>query len=938
MFTNYPSNIVKFFNEKHFLLKGQLPSLTDENKKETKNKHRVFRDVTTNIFVDNFLNDTEQRYNFLDYTFHKLNSDIQININNKLIEQKHSPLIDSESVILIFKGGNIMHEMGISEIKKLKSYSVNLENIKSTCKMNFKKFSDESDSKNVLKNIESKLKISDVDYSVYIIADNFNRYNLIYDIVLKILVKSLDEITTFFDTLFDNYKNKNTNDNNEKKINSDENLKNNDSDNEYEELLKMFNQLKQYKNLTSEQKNELQLFLNETFENYNNNLSSLDLDYLLNLYNYIILYDHFNNGNFNKNFLSTIETQIQNLIQSKKNKLYNFYTKKQIDKFLSDLVEKFKKTDFDEIYYEYYNDGLTESNKKYTINKTNINIDKFNISKRNNLIISSDNHPDKFHKRYAIQDTPKYHYITFNNIIKVSRANNSSIINFDLLRSKFNVSIKDSIKVDGEFKTVNIPSEFIDISIPKFNSFNNENLLSHFSINNIFYNESNSVSINTYNIKEIYHDLIHVIFSFFCPWVDFKYEKRIIRTIYFLFLYCRPHNKSHNKSHNKMTIFFDLIELANSLLKIFSNYNDINDTNIINNKEKIYNKLKPFYEKFLLSSPSFFTDKITHMLKNKNASFPFYDVLVKYDYELISVVIANILHFSYLFLLNSQDFISINNQFRKYYHYVPVLDNEIKKTYFEKFTEMLSIFNDYGYTLYYLYNNLCTGSQAGGVKFQNRNKIGFQNRNKFSFQNRNEKNTKKYLPPYSKKISYSNKSIFEKNINYLKKQLKQLTKLLNKYLINDYDLILIKYVKNIIEKLEYIKNNYYLFNKSQFLININNLFNNYYSIKKKYKFNNNRPLRYLLNNIDDLINNYHSYYSENKSSDTQDQSSTYKDNMMDISEKKSFDDSKIIFHKPIELTSENSDIKIIQKTISFPYSFSSNPSIYYSDYKDYYDF
>ena len=74
---------------------------------------RALPDLSTKKFSDIIFNagNTDQiLYDFTDLVYHTLNKDIMTNINNLLL-LKNQPLLDlnKEHVLVIFKGGNVLH-------------------------------------------------------------------------------------------------------------------------------------------------------------------------------------------------------------------------------------------------------------------------------------------------------------------------------------------------------------------------------------------------------------------------------------------------------------------------------------------------------------------------------------------------------------------------------------------------------------------------------------------------------------------------------------------------------------------------------------------------------------------------------------------------------------------------------------------------------------
>ncbi len=108
------------------------------------------------------------------------------------------------------------------------------------------------------------------------------------------------------------------------------------------------------------------------------------------------------------------------------------------------------------------------------------------------------------------------------------------IVKFNLLRSKVNFILNAKVEAAGEL---------IDISIPH----KKDQSMKKFKTTHIFnkYIESNVISVETaygfsyhmINVNYIVHDLMRILFiQFEYPWLASKYEKRLARLLYFIFI------------------------------------------------------------------------------------------------------------------------------------------------------------------------------------------------------------------------------------------------------------------------------------------------------------------------------------------------------------------------------------------------------------------
>ncbi len=149
---------------------------------------RELKDISTSYYT--YINFSNKRnssilFKFIDCIYHYINSCIIININKEIILSNELPL-NNEKIIIILKGGNSMYINFINYLKENNELNNKFDN-----------------------EIKSKFKISDNDFSIYIITKNEIRYNLIYKIVSKYLIKALKEISIKFDEFYNNPQNNN---------------------------------------------------------------------------------------------------------------------------------------------------------------------------------------------------------------------------------------------------------------------------------------------------------------------------------------------------------------------------------------------------------------------------------------------------------------------------------------------------------------------------------------------------------------------------------------------------------------------------------------------------------------------------------------------------------------------------------------------------------
>ena len=207
-------NIGNIFNRRNYFLKHLNNFELDETKPHgmfgTSNA-RIFKDKSTDSFVEYIFTTNEKLYTFIDYCFYVIFADI-INIHERLREHNYF-LNNKEFITLIFKGGNVM-SFFYDEIIKQKVLSVDKVKFKlSSLKEyllchefeNINGLFDNNDGniESYLIQQRSKFKISDVDFTIYINIVNEIKYSIVSEIYGKILMYSLIIITNFFNSYYD---------------------------------------------------------------------------------------------------------------------------------------------------------------------------------------------------------------------------------------------------------------------------------------------------------------------------------------------------------------------------------------------------------------------------------------------------------------------------------------------------------------------------------------------------------------------------------------------------------------------------------------------------------------------------------------------------------------------------------------------------------------
>jgi len=230
----------------------------------------------------------------------------------------------------------------------------------------------------------------------------------------------------------------------------------------------------------------------------------------------------------------------------------NFYKNRKFDKLKEDIKRELitLKNPVNSFFEE-------KNNKIYRYSIP----DDFNIEimPRKSLILRpEDAVPDSFSLRNFSDD--KYHYVTVNANIFNNLSKAGHLIAFDLYRIKFNVIISNILRTNSinkynnlgrlnERENFGIPSEFIDISVPKFFDLNLQKmrqnmqergdiiLIENFALVGARFGRDFVINptILTMRTKYIVEDLLITLFAqnIHNPMIDAKYDKRLFRTFFF---------------------------------------------------------------------------------------------------------------------------------------------------------------------------------------------------------------------------------------------------------------------------------------------------------------------------------------------------------------------------------------------------------------------
>ncbi len=621
-------SITDYFEEDPLLFSHIKKNIVNLDKTNTQPAFRAYKDESTSAFVATFLNNEDTLNQFIDYNFHVLHYFIMANINESL--SKNGEILKSdEDIFIIFKGGNVMHFYFDKIIQEIKS-KLTVKNPEYIQKVD---------------DLNKYFKTSDVDTSFYIINNDEQKFNLIYYYVSNLLISALLFIRNSFDNFLQNkIKEKiefreleptfiymNSYNNQEYDIytihilykNFCEILEKYSNDNN-EDFIKKF---KKYMGYFCAPSSESYYIFKDSYlgSRYISTLQLIKFYYKSNNK----IKEVINLEPYLKSFIEKIDKiiELQNetimtVLNNKLSKFNGFYTEDKLNKFLEILLNKFNSEDYQNKHF------FNHTSNPSTDLVINRRIDKSQliITDRNDFALRCVN--SIYYSNLVLFPEKSNHFISINNVIS-NYIGNEHIVLFDLYRVKFNVLLKSIFNVtQNKYIEMFVPSEFLDISIPKFYDFNLTQLrdklyntgdyVNYFS--KLDNNKLECYNILTTNLKYTIKDLNTVLYeqNTFIPWNDLKYNKRIIRSLFLMFVVYYKKAKTYESidlvDSVLDTFIKNLTKLSSAIETYFSNKN-----NNINNDET----------KILILS---LINKIIYFNNNNNL-LNLYTLLNFYDYK-----------------------------------------------------------------------------------------------------------------------------------------------------------------------------------------------------------------------------------------------------------------------------------------------------------------
>ena len=557
----------------------------DSNKRNFINEqnypdYRAYKDEATSVFNDIYFKNEHQLQLFTHYCYQQINYDIISNINNELNKNQEVIKYDEE-ILLVFKGGNVV---------KLYTDHIN------------EKLGNDDD-----------IKASDTDFSIYIINDDEKKFNLIYNYVSVLLYKSLIKIRDYFEKMFlDTFYPINVNTNRKFNNNNlylvfdnmdldviysiDETilcyLNNYSMNNNPYYLTIIFNIIKKY--FINDDKIIVynDIHIGTKYIKILHSISYYLIDIDIDIRNIKKFMDNIDNIILTQR--SIIEKELNNLV----NKLSGFYNEYKKNALLNNLGTSLKGDNFlGKSYYKYYE---TKPLGTFIVNNENIEL---KYEKRCDMIFK-DIQDIRF-SQFIYDDNKNHHYISINSTIFCIYDNYNLM--FDLFRIKLNINLQN-ITEENDTKRNNllIPSEFLDISIPKYYDTGlinlrdkiiktcndgERNLYSKCFAKLSFIKDNYQYkNILMYNISYLVKDLNVMLFGQnFMPWINNKYNKRLNRFIFLSLILFYKNNFLNNGTGNVLGNLLDKIQknLVNLFSSLFKYYNKKYPT-LINQTKKNY--------------------------------------------------------------------------------------------------------------------------------------------------------------------------------------------------------------------------------------------------------------------------------------------------------------------------------------------------------------
>lgn len=605
--------------------------------------------------------------------------------------------------------------------------------------------------------LKPKFGISDIDYSIYINTNNATRYLLLHGIIVKLLHIILNYITVKFDNHLKKILNGDTSSEKPNEYIESEEIPN-VYDHPYFSIVKVlkliicnpslkddlvayngyaipahFNVKIQYNNRTDDinLKDRLVAVLNILNNDMAKSEYKKSMYYLYFAFDIVTYCEYLDS--INPSFLNHsldlngirkhIVKNITILVESKEYDLLSmpYYTLEELGTIKKNLAKIYSTLppDASELKLKTgIQKGVNKVDTFKLINNTTITENDFEFKPTDCTEITIN--PTMPESEIQTQPCDKIHYISYNSTIRVEKG--PTTVDFDLIRSKINLVMTGShfIKNGNLLQSMALPSEFIDISIPRFDDTSNIEFLKNLKrtgglpyLLNLKTSKGKNISINSYGPDNIAHDLLYVLYGvsdMFEPWLDAKFQKRIIRSVYFIVL-TRTLKAKYTSDKNHLDNFLTFIDFCISAKNLTQNSNG---EEFWNNLEKMVQSTPTITKQDSLAVIKYYAKNLE--LKNE-ASVKIFteDVigeLISEKYHDVEDIIISLVFWSAVISKPNKDIIEYMNIGRDIYRYVPLKynnDAELNVTITEiktNLNKLLDTIINIGIKTYYLYNNL----------------------------------------------------------------------------------------------------------------------------------------------------------------------------------------------------------------------------------------
>lgn len=603
--------------------------------------------------------------------------------------------------------------------------------------------------------IFKKFSVSDIDYSLYIATNNGDRYDILNNVVANCLGEVLSDLSNKFDQILDHVLNDTVYpiDDSIPIIESDDTL--NDRFME-DDLLFQFKIIVAndsfIKLVTEYQKGNANPFFDMDFTYYdlhnnqqtdqignvikqiinqiqrhltvksNKKYNKLFLLYTLIEFLYLVKYVNQLNGEIldldpriNIDFLiDQLENHNDILLYTKFRRMVElpFYSKDILTSFKNKISNAFKSLN------PMNNPGEFQPKIQKIPSPTDIKINVYklidqNIENANIDFIQRENctlgWTNKLLKPIDIESSVgdmRYHYLSYNATIRKRRA--LSITDFDLIRIKLNLNvIGNHFTKNDHHINMPIPSEFIDISIPRYD----DNSKIHYikSCQNRNYDAARmklkigdfNAIVKAYNPIDIAEDLEYVLFvqNILEPWVDTKYTKRIIRLLFFIAFNSYIDSYLH-KNKKYLDNFLTIIKVCHFIYLYTQDSTLGYPTDDV--KPLIQNSDRAGFHEYLLLTKDYVSQA-------KNTGDLFHHVQISEKYHQNELFLKSILFWSFIYHNNDDQLFGTINMINKEFLWEPyhlkdkkTTIDRIKKNY----QTLLNVIVTTGLKIHYLFQNI----------------------------------------------------------------------------------------------------------------------------------------------------------------------------------------------------------------------------------------